>query len=304
MQTEIEQLYQRLAHPLQDIAIQHGIEIKLSAHYLDFIRGKKIVRLGIKHFIYGHDMVVSFDYYFGAVKPIAFNGFELVDYSTGRFHEVLGFELMPVFFPSLSEPVVTTHQYLDFAQLRPGSNVVDLGAYSGLTSIIFKEAVGSLGQVVALDADMQNISAMQKNLSLYKKITGKDIDVIFGAVWNHCDGLNFSSEGNMGSAASEIVGAGRGENVTVKSFTLSKLAEMSKLDVIDFMKCDVEGAEGVIFEDRAFFEKYRPRIIIETHLVGGVETTEKCVKDLESHGYSCKRILQTGVALPLIECCP
>lgn len=304
MQTEIEQLYQKIAHPIQDMALPKGIEIKGSAHYLDFIRGKQIVRLGIRHFVYSQDIINSFDYYFGSVKPLNFNGSELVDYSTGRYHDVQDFELMPIFFPSLSEPIVTTHQYLDFAALRPGVSVLDLGAYSGLTSIIFKEAVGAQGRVVAVDADTENVLAIQKNLSLYKKISGMDIDLVHSAVWNHCNGLSFSSEGNMGSSASEIVGVERGINTTVKSLTLSKLMETAQLDTVDFIKCDVEGAEGVIFEDRAFFEKYRPRIIVETHLVAGRETTEKCISDLSQYGYVCKRIDQTGVTLPLIECYP
>jgi FkbM family methyltransferase len=211
---------------------------------------------------------------------------------------------MPVYFPSLAEPVITTQQYLDFANLQEGSAVIDLGAYSGLTSIIFKEAVKASGTVIAVEADAQNIIGIQKNLSLYKKITNNPIELIYGAVWSHNNGLNFSSEGNMGSSASEIVGNGRGYNLTVESYTLSKIAAISKLEQINFIKCDVEGAENVIFEDKNFFSKFRPRIIIETHFINGIETTGKCIEDLESLGYRCRRIIQKGVQLPLLECHP
>lgn len=181
--------------------------------------------------------------------------------------------------------------------------MIDLGAYSGLTSILFKEKVGSLGRVIALDADKQNIEACNKNFSLYKKLTSNNIDLVFGAIWNHCNGLSFSSEGNMGSSAVEIVG-NRGQTEQVRSFTLSKIAKYANLDYIDFIKCDIEGAEAVIFEDGDFFNSYRPRIIIETHLVSGEETTEKCIRDLSKYGYICKRIIQEGVGLPLLECYP
>ena len=303
MQNIIEQLYKKIIDPIQNYANKSGVEIMASAHYLDFIRQEKIIRLHVKHFIYGMDVINSYDYYFGAVDYQNFNGFHLVDYSTGRYHDVVGFEIMPIYFPSLAEPVITTNQYMDFASLSKGNVVLDLGAYSGLTSIIFKEAVGNSGVVVSVDADCQNIEAINKNLNLYKKISGNDIDLLYGAVWNHCNGLSFSSEGNMGSSAAEIVGI-RGNEVRVKSYTLDEISKIFDLNRLDFIKCDVEGAENVIFEGGEFFKKYRPRIIIETHLVNGIETTEKCIKDLGCHGYSCRRIEQKGVTLPLVECYP
>lgn len=155
-----------------------------------------------------------------------------------------------------------------------------------------------------MDADDKNIDAIRRNLNLYRRLTGNDIEVVFGAIWNHCNGLSFSSEGNMGSSATEIVGDFRGDNSLVESYTLSKLADLLDLKRVDFIKCDVEGAEGVIFEDADFLKKYNPRIIIETHLIEGEETTGKCVEDLSRYGYFCKRIEQFGVPLPLLECCP
>ena len=108
----------------------------------------------------------------------------------------------------------------------------------------------------------------------------------------------------MGSSATEIVGKFRGDNNLIPSYTLSKLADLLELKRVDFIKCDVEGAEKVIFEDIDFLDKYNPRIIIEAHFVKGKETTDKCVADLTRCGYVCKRIKQFGVSLPLIECYP
>lgn len=305
MQLQIDELYQHLNHPIANLAEQKNIQIKATAHYLDFILEQKIIRIALKHFVYSGDIIGSFEYYFTAVQPLVFNGYQLVDYSIPKYHNVVGFDLMPVFFPSFSEPVLTTQQYLNFANLKSGSTVFDLGAYSGLTSIMFKELVGKFGSVIALDADEQNILALRENLELYKKITGNEIDLVYGAIWNHNDGLSFSSEGNMGASASALVGTHRGNNMLVKSLTLSHLAEITKVNSVDFIKCDVEGAEAVIFEDAMFFTKYSPRIILETHNIGNNGTTAaKCIADLEKFGYVCKQIHQSGVALPLIECYP
>lgn len=304
MQHQIDHFYERLNHIYQGVANEKGIEIRLATHYIDFNKEDQTVRIAIRHSVYTLDIINSFDYYFSAVDPIEFNGKKLVDYSTGRYHDVVGFSLFPVYFPSLSEPIVTTTQYLDFANLKPGNTVIDLGAYAGLASILFKESVGTTGRVIAVEADAQNLVAAKKNFNLYQKFNANQIELLFGAAWNHCNGLQFSSEGNMGSSASDIVGNERGDVIETPSFTLSKIADLFQLTSVDFIKCDIEGGEVVIFQDQAFFEKYHPRIIIETHLVENQETTDVCIKDLEAFGYTCKKIHQTGVTLPLLECYP
>src|SRR3546814_6467149 len=69
----------------------------------------------------------------------------------------------------------------------------------------------------------------------------------------------------MGSSATEFVGDRLGVSVKVPSYTLSTIAKRTGLSKVDFIKCDVEGAEAVIFEDSAFFDRYRPRIVAQVH---------------------------------------
>jgi len=306
VKTQIDELWLPIdqAHRYSSLSRNHNLEVKLSAHSVDVIRGDCVVRLNLKHFLYVEDVITSFDYYFNAVRPTEVNRYKLVDYSAPGYHNVVGFDLMPVFFTSLCEPISTTTQYLEFANLKPGDTCFDLGAYSGLTSILFKQAVGSLGRVISVEADSENILSIRNNLDLFKKLTGLAVDVLFAAVWNHNDGLSFSSEGNMGSSASDIVGSKRGTNDFVKSFTLTELAKYANCERVDFIKCDIEGAENVVFEDELFLRSYFPRIIIETHDVGGIQTTDRCIFNLSKLGYDCKKVAQAGVSLPLLECRP
>ena len=294
----------RIKQSLIKKAGERGIRIRFHLTYADFNKERRTIRISADHLIYGADIIDSYDYYFSAVEPIEHFETSLVDYSTPRYHDVVGYDKHPIFFPSFAEPLVTTQQYIEFSNLKLGSIAIDLGAYSGLTSIIFKETVGPGGVVIAVDADKNNLLALDKNLSSYHKVTDNSIASLYGAVWIHNNGLAFSSEGNMGSSAADIVGNTRGRIDGVPSFTLLSIADKFDLDRVDFIKCDVEGAEAVIFEDANFFAKYKPRIIIETHMVGGKETTDKCMSDLKNYGYEFKRIHQTGVSLPLIECYP
>lgn len=267
-------------------------------------RSGRCIRISHKHNIYLLDIINSFQYYFKAVKPIEIDGIRLIDYSTPRYHEVNGYDIHPIIFPSFAEPISTTEQYLKFAKLKNNSIVLDLGAYSGLTSILFDQAISNNGQVIAVDADRVNIKYIKKNLALYKKMTGRDIRLLEGAVWENNRGVMFSNEGNMGSSVASIIGQQRGTIIKTSSFTLSTIARKYHLKKIDFIKCDIEGAESVIFKDRKFFDKNRPKIIIEPHIIDNVSTIQSCIDQLSIYGYKFKKINQNGVNLPLLECLP
>lgn len=284
---------------------KNGLSVKKYNLFFDIKASDgRCIRISRRHNVYLLDIFNSFDYYFNAVHPIEIDGIRLVDYSTPRFHEISGYELHPIIFPSFAEPIATARQYLGFAQLSNGSIVLDLGAYSGFTSILFDQSVGRDGRVIAVDADKVNSKYIKKNFSLYEKMTGRKIELLQGAIWESNDGLMFSNEGNMGSSAVSIVGRHRGAVSQVSSFTLNTVAKRYDLQKIDFIKCDIEGAESVAFKETEFFDKYRPRIIIETHMVGASSTLQACVDQLSKFGYKCKEVSQHGVAMPLLECYP
>ena len=213
-----------------------GLDLKVKSDFIDVIKGFDVVRISSGHAVYLEDIINEFKFYFDAVVPFKESNKNIVDYSTPRYHDVVGFNAFPILFPSLSEPVLTAIQYVDFANLAEGATALDLGAYSGLTSIIFSEAVGITGTVVAVDADQRNIECIKRNFINYKKYFDKNIALLEGAVWNHNNGLEFSCEGNMGSSAASIVGNKRGSVIKVPSFTLSSIADKFNLKRVDFMK--------------------------------------------------------------------
>jgi FkbM family methyltransferase len=299
-------VYMRTVHPasIKSLAREKGLSAHFADETIDIRRGSTAVRIGRRHAIYVKDVVDNFDFYYGAVASIGLNGLEMVDYSTPRYHDVLGYDRHPIFFPSLAEPLITTEQYLEFAQVGEGAVALDLGAYSGLTSIMIRERCGPAGRVVAVDADGNNLRAIRKNFALYEQLSGRRVDLVEGAVWTHNDGITFSSEGNMGSSATDFVGDRLGAAKKVPSYTLSAIARRFDLPKVDFIKCDVEGAEAVIFDDKAFFERNRPRIIAEVHQVKGVMTTGALSETLAPYGYRCAEVPQPGSDLPLLECVP
>jgi len=278
------------------------------------VRGNKILVTDIDtksriiiswlHRIYLGDMITSFDYYHSSVEGEIYKAYKEADFSQPKYHRVHGFEDFPIFFPSLAEPISTTQQYIEFAQLKPGDTCIDLGAYSGLTSILFKKSVGKSGRVIAVEADSKNLQALNINLSNFKKHPSQEITVLNAAEWRHNLGINFSNEGNMGSSAAEFVGERGSGSARVETMTLTNIANKFSLDSVEFIKCDIEGAESVIFEDSEFLLKYKPKIIVEAHPVNGKLSDDKVINDLAKCGYKSRVIVQEGVMFPLIECLP
>lgn len=262
-------------------------------------RDDKAIKISSKHRIYRQDTEDNFDFYFEAVEHTVENGIRVVDYSTPKLHNVIGFDLFPVFFPFTAEPVRTTDQYLNFANLKEGDVVLDLGAYSGLTAIIFKQQVGATGKVIAVEADEENLKAVELNFNKFKEVTGMTVDYIHAAAWNHCNGLTFSTEGAMGSMVADRARLGAVAKA-IPSVTLSELANIFNLERVDFIKCDIEGAERVVFDNPEFFKKFRPKIIIELH--HGAK--HQCSTSLTNSNYSWTEVKQEGSEFPLVECVP
>ena len=304
--SRLKRFIRRRTFPLYLIkeANKRGLSLHNRGLFLEIVNDNNVIRISQDHLVYLYDIIISFDYYFRAVTPFFLSGMNIVDYSSPRYHDVVGFDAFPVMFPSFAEPVITAFQYIEFAQLSLGMTVIDLGAYSGLTSILFSQAVGKQGSVVAVDPDPVNLHCIHRNISRYNKYQSSSIKIIEGAIWKHSNGIDFSCEGNMGASASSIVGVNRGRISTVRSFTLSDIVNIAGLNAVDFIKCDVEGAESVVFEDRQFFNSFLPRIIVEPHIVDGRLSSDKIIADLSPYGYTCEIIQQEGVKLPLLQCIP
>ena len=304
--------YSRLMHSapalaslaLMPLAMMRSLRLRVQNDCIEVSKGNQTIRLSNAHQFYLPTLFKEFDYFYSAVEPEDIGGKKVVDFSVPKLHQVRGFSDQPIQFPSLPEPVETANQYLHLGKLAPGDVVIDLGAYSGLTSILFDREVGPAGRVVAVDADPGNIGCIELNLAAYEQRTGRSVSLLNAAVWKEEGEISFSAEGNMGSSASEIVGTWRGNSITVPAVTLDTVADTYGLTRVDFIKCDIEGAEAVIFDRPQFFKRFRPRLVIEVHKVEGKLTTAQCQAALGQFGYKFREVPQHGSDLPLLECLP
>ena len=278
-----------------------GIKVTKSKNFICIRKGTDELRLNHAHKIMLNDTLNNYNFYFSAVYPKNIKGFSVVDYSKPSYQKVKSFDIFKVFFSSFAEPVSTIKQYLNFANLKSGDVAIDVGAYSGLSSIFFKQKVGPKGEVIAIEADPSNFKSLTINIDNFKKTKNLTIKSVAAAYWSNNKGIYFSSEGNMSSSASEVIGSDRGKSLFVKTITLKEIINSYNLKKIDFIKVDIEGAELQFVQD-PLLKRYFPRLVIECHIVNSVSTENMCREKLLSIGYDVKKILQVGYPLPLLYC--
>lgn len=124
--------------------------------------------------------------------------------------------------------------------LRPGMTVVDGGANIGEFTLRSARLVGPRGKVYALEPSSETFPDLEFNVALNRLENVRPLRL---AVSDTDGPVSFYSRGRASGAASLFAATAAGEAETVPGTMLDTLAETEKLDGIDLIKLDVEGAE-------------------------------------------------------------
>lgn len=289
---------------LRLLAKRHGttftIEEKHGAQVVSLQRGYRVLRASARYLAYCADLIRFFDYYFDAVEPEQDGSDLVVDYSTPRKHVLKGNGLS-FYFSSFAEPCATTDIYLQYAGLKEGDVVFDIGAYCGSSVYAFSHAVGSTGLVFAFEPDPQNYAELLHNIDHHRMT---NVVPIQKGIWSSETTLEFQSEGNMGSSVSSLL-TRSGSTRKVSVTTIPAAVKEYKIDRLDFIKMDIEGAEVEALAGVAdVLARFSPTLIIEPHRRNGSLTTGAVCHVLSGFGYTCKVIPQDELDLPLINAVP
>jgi FkbM family methyltransferase len=287
--------------PLFALAERHGLLLE------DSLPGRlrlsqpgprtRVFVLNARHWPYAKDVIEAFDYYFHAVRPDRETAVEqVVDIAEPGYH-TLRESGVRLFFPALPEPDITTRAYLEFADLRPGDQVLDLGAYAGASSWAFAQAVGPSGRVLALEPDAENLAALRRNLADHGLA---QVTAMRAAAWDRDGEALFQADGCLGSGLGEVLPR-TGNRVPVPTLTLGTLVATHRIDSLRFIKMDIEGAETrVLAQALPVLRRLRPRMVIEPHLAAGVMNTGKVRQILEGGGFRTGLIEQGLGDYPLV----
>ena len=133
--------------------------------------------------------------------------------------------------------------------------IVDVGAHIGMASILFALRYPS-AKIIALEPEESNFAALLRNTAGYRAIMP-----VRAALWRQ-DG-----EVTLGPSRAHVKGAfeiKQNGSQRVRSLTMETLMREIRIDSIDLLKMDIEGAEKEVFDHCPWINKVHV-LTIELH---------------------------------------
>lgn len=171
--------------------------------------------------------------------------------------------------------------------LKPGMQVVDVGAHIGYMTAYFSSLVGERGRVFAFEPGANNLPYLSANVGDFSNVT-----IVPKALSNSCgtarflledlSGLNNSliSDAHLQKAAGNAFVGAQIQAVEVETITLDSFCGQQGL-VPDLVKIDAEESELVILQGmRDLMRVHKPAIIVEVW-----DNQEAILDQLFSCGY-------------------
>jgi FkbM family methyltransferase len=177
----------------------------------------------------------------------------------------------------------TAQRYQKYHRVGAGEVIIDAGAYDGHLSLLFAAWGGPSCKVIAVEPDEQNIARIRRNMEL--NAAAANIEIVAEALWDHGGQVEFSQ---LGTVASSIYWSPPGQpKVRKPATTIDDIASAYRLDRIDFIKMDIEGAENKALAGAAKVMRcFQPDFAVESyHLVDGEMTRATVERALKAAGY-------------------
>jgi FkbM family methyltransferase len=142
--------------------------------------------------------------------------------------------------------------------VRPGDVVIDGGGCLGDTALYFSHLAGPQGRVHVFEFEPGNVGTLRANLELNPELATR-IDVVEQPLWHRSgETMRFDPAG-----PSTRLGAG---TQVVETAAIDALVAAGRIDRVDFLKLDIEGAELQALEGaRETITRFRPRLALSVY---------------------------------------
>lgn len=168
-------------------------------------------------------------------------------------------------------------------------NIIDVGANVGFTSLFYHFDYPD-AQIFAIEPSKSNYVILKKNTNEIK-----NIKCLHAAVFSENTELDFVESDY---AYNSKINDGEQSYYTVRAFSVSKIMEIFKLDEIDLLKIDVEGAENIILsKNNQWLEKIK-HIIVEIHKPYNIDAL---LKDISQFGFEQNPMFKVNDGLYLLS---
>ncbi|URZ18164.1 FkbM family methyltransferase [Clostridium felsineum] len=153
--------------------------------------------------------------------------------------------------------------YLLKGKCEPSENdvVISGGAFLGETAVWFADKVGNKGKVYSFEPSKDNCKVVQNNID--KNNLNSIISVVNKGLWNKTDKIYYTDMGNNspGSFLNEDAGDYSVDVISIDDFVNDK-----KIDVVNFIKLDIEGGELKTLEGAInTITKFKPKLAISLY---------------------------------------
>ncbi len=129
--------------------------------------------------------------------------------------------------------------------LKPTDTYVDIGAYAG-ASTLYPAMMGC--RVFAFECDPEAFWVLTQNVYLNRQ-AAKNIVLSARCIAHRNGMLDFAARSNFGDSTSGLMFTGLGgQQDTVHAITLARAVVVYQIGWIDFIKVNVQGAEGLLLE--------------------------------------------------------
>jgi FkbM family methyltransferase len=145
--------------------------------------------------------------------------------------------------PEGSQAVDTWGSYwLRYYRPKPGDTVIDIGGGMGDDTLLFSRMVGPSGRVFSFEAHPDTFRCLQKAI---EHSQSSNVIAVYGAIFSEKGTLQidgFSEEWKANSVMRTTEGVERAF-LEVPAFRLDDFEPLHELDIIQFLKMNIEGAE-------------------------------------------------------------
>jgi len=174
--------------------------------------------------------------------------------------------------------------------IKPGMNVIDIGAHIGYYTTLFSKLAGTKGKIFAFEADEDNFRLLNKNTDRRRNII-----LINKAVSDKTGLISFYKIQNS-TGCHSIIAHDNAEKITVPAIALDDYLEQNNIKKIDAIKIDIEGGEPFAFLGmRKLFSQTKNLSIVtefSPHALrtAGVDPSE-FLREIKNYGFEIFQIL-------------
>ncbi|HQQ96780.1 MAG TPA: FkbM family methyltransferase [Cyclobacteriaceae bacterium] len=156
--------------------------------------------------------------------------------------------------------------------------ILDLGVNIGLTIVDLKTEYPD-SVIYGYEMDLENYKLALKNTKNLNKVSVSNC-----AVWGSSGKVSYSKSGNHDAYHLDAVNPLQGNCVVaVEAISINDIVKKNNLNIIDYIKMDVEGAEQNILEANTEWLEITKQIKIEVHFDREVMLMFKSL--LDQHGF-------------------